>query len=164
MSDPDSAIQPNGTSGVRIFPPAIYLGGLVIGYLVQWLIPIPIGPASWNVWIRIIGAVVFVLGLWSILSAGRIFQRIGTPPNPREATTALAVEGPYRYSRNPMYLGMAMVLAGLALLGNALWPLLAVIPSVWFIQTRVIAREEPYLETKFGDDYRAFKGRVRRWL
>jgi protein-S-isoprenylcysteine O-methyltransferase Ste14 len=163
MSD-QPQIQPDGTSGVRVFPPAIFLGGLVIGYLIQWLIPIPIVPAGWNVAIRIVGAVVLALGFWVMMSAARIFRRIGTPPNPRMETTGLAVDGPYRFTRNPMYLGMALILAGLALLGNALWPLIAVIPSVWFIHTRVIAREEPYLEAKFGDEYRAFRERVRRWL
>jgi protein-S-isoprenylcysteine O-methyltransferase Ste14 len=63
-----------------------------------------------------------------------------------------------------MYLGMACILAGLALIGNALWPLLAVIPAVWWINTQVIAREEPYLERKFGAPYIEYKNRVRRWL
>jgi protein-S-isoprenylcysteine O-methyltransferase Ste14 len=62
-----------------------------------------------------------------------------------------------------MYLGLALLLAGLALLGDALWPLIAIIPCVWIIQTQVIAREEVYLQGKFGKDYRAFKSRVRRW-
>ena len=63
-----------------------------------------------------------------------------------------------------MYLGMALVFAGFALLGNALWPLLALIPVIWAIQKQVIAREEIYLEAKFGADYLALKSRVRRWL
>ena len=63
-----------------------------------------------------------------------------------------------------MYLGMALVFAGFALLGNALWPLLTLIPVIWAIQTQVIAKEEAYLEAKFGADYLALKSRVRRWL
>jgi protein-S-isoprenylcysteine O-methyltransferase Ste14 len=63
-----------------------------------------------------------------------------------------------------MYLGMALVLAGLAMIGNALWPLLAVIPAVWWIRTQVIAKEERYLEAKFGAPYLDFKKRVRRWI
>jgi protein-S-isoprenylcysteine O-methyltransferase Ste14 len=80
------------------------------------------------------------------------------------ATRALTFEGPYRFTRNPMYLGLALLLAGLAGIGNALWPLLAVIPVVAIIRTQVIAREETYLENRFGEEYRAYRGRVRRWL
>ena len=99
-----------------------------------------------------------------MVSAVVLFRRIGTPPDPHEPSTRLALDGPYRFTRNPMYLGMAAVLAGLALIGNALWPLLALIPVIWWIRTQVIAREERYLEAKFGGEYRDFKARVRRWL
>jgi protein-S-isoprenylcysteine O-methyltransferase Ste14 len=63
-----------------------------------------------------------------------------------------------------MYLGMALLVGGFALLGNALWPLLALIPVIWFIRTQVIDREERYLEARFGVEYRDFTSRVRRWL
>jgi protein-S-isoprenylcysteine O-methyltransferase Ste14 len=92
------------------------------------------------------------------------FRRAGTSPDPHEPTTALALDGPYRLTRNPMYLGMALVQGGLALAGNALWPLLALVPVIWVIRTQVIDKEERYLEAKFGGEYRAFKERVRRWI
>jgi protein-S-isoprenylcysteine O-methyltransferase Ste14 len=99
-----------------------------------------------------------------MFSAVAMFRRAGTSPDPREPTTALAFDGPYRFTRNPMYLGMALILGGLALVGNALWPLIAVVLAVWIIRTQVIDREERYLEAKFGGAYRDFKSRVRRWI
>lgn len=151
-------------SGVRIFPPGVYLGGLIVGYLVQWLWPIAIAPEGWSFSVRVLGLVALALGVWLVLSAASLFGRLGTPPNPTQPTTALATDGPYRFTRNPMYLGMGLMLAGFALVGNALWPLIALVPAVGIIRLQVIDREERYLEAKFGNEYRDFKTRVRRWI
>lgn len=152
-----------GTSGVRLFPPGVYLGGLVLGYLIQWLFPVAILPGM-TLLARLIGLVALIAGGWLMFSAVSMFGRLGTPPNPTQPTTALATDGPYRFTRNPMYLGMALVLAGFAFVGNALWPLIALVPVIYIMRTQVIDREEPYLEAKFGGAYRDFKGRVRRWI
>jgi protein-S-isoprenylcysteine O-methyltransferase Ste14 len=154
----------DATSGVRIYPPAVYLGGLIIGYAIHWLWPLSIAPAGATTAIRILGVVALVLGAGLMLAAVGLFRRAGTPPNPTQPSTALVVDGPYRFTRNPMYLGMALLLAGFALVGNALWPLIAVIPAVIILDGQVIAREEPYLEARFGDAYRELKRRVRRWV
>jgi protein-S-isoprenylcysteine O-methyltransferase Ste14 len=151
------------TSGVRIFPPGVYLAGLVVGYALQWLWPLPILPGADGA-ARVLGVIALIAGAGLMAWAVGQFRRVGTSPNPTLPTTALTTEGPYRFTRNPMYLGMALLMAGFALLGNALWPLIALIPVIWIIRTQVIAREEPYLETKFGAEYTAFKARVRRWL
>ena len=152
------------TAGIRVLPPLVFLAGLIGGYVVWWFWPVPIVPGEWSFAIRVLGGVAVVLGLWLTFSAVALFGRIGTSPDPREPTTALTVDGPYRFTRNPMYLGMALIQSGLALLGNALWPLLALIPVIWIIRTQVIDREERYLEAKFGNAYRDFKARVRRWI
>jgi protein-S-isoprenylcysteine O-methyltransferase Ste14 len=152
------------TPGVRFLPPFVYLGGLVAGYVIWWFWPVPIVPGERSLAIRTAGGVAIVLGFWVMLSAVAMFSRIGEDPNPMEPTKALTFEGPYRFTRNPMYLGMSFILGGLALLGNALWPLLALIPVVWIIRTQVIDKEERYLEAKFGSEYAAFKARVRRWI
>jgi protein-S-isoprenylcysteine O-methyltransferase Ste14 len=151
-------------SGVRIFPPAVYLGGLIVGYAIQWLWPFPIAPEAWSLSIRVAGIVVLALGIWLVLAAASLFGRLGTPPNPTQPTTALATDGPYRFTRNPMYLGMGLMLGGFALTGNALWPLIALVPVVGIIRLQVVDREERYLEAKFGNEYREFKTRVRRWI
>ena len=152
------------TSGVRIFPPAIFLAGLVIGYLLHWLWPLNVVPADATVAIRILGAVVFLLGVALMAAAVGRFRHFGTSPNPTVPTTAFVRNGPYRFTRNPMYLGMTLMLAGLAFLGNALWPLIAVIPAVIITDRLVIQREENYLAARYGADYRAFKDAVRRWI
>jgi protein-S-isoprenylcysteine O-methyltransferase Ste14 len=159
-----SPAQPGDTAGVTVLPPFIYAGALVAGYVLQFLLPVPIVPPLFDVAIRILGVVVLCAGGWLMFMTASIFQRAGTPLNPHEATTALTFDGPYRFTRNPMYLGMTLALAGLAMIGNALWPLLAAIPAVWWIQTQVIEKEERYLEAKFGAPYLDFKKRVRRWL
>lgn len=152
------------TPGVTFLPPLVYLGGLVIGYVIWWFWPVPIVPGDWSFAIRVIGGVAVVLGFWVMLSAVAVFSRIGEDPNPTVPTNALTFDGPYRFTRNPMYLGMGLILGGLALLGNALWPLLALVPVIWIIRTQVIDKEERYLEAKFGGAYRDFKARVRRWI
>jgi protein-S-isoprenylcysteine O-methyltransferase Ste14 len=164
MSNGSGAQFSSQASGVRIFPPAVYIAGLVIGYLIEWLWPVPILPGPFGFVLRILGVAIILAGAGLIASAITRFRSIGTPVNPTEPTTTLAFDGPYRFTRNPMYLGLALLLAGFALVGDTLWPLLAVIPAVWIIQTQVIAREEPYLEAKFGAPYRDFTARVRRWL
>jgi protein-S-isoprenylcysteine O-methyltransferase Ste14 len=158
----DTPAKPN--SGVRIFPPGVYAIGLVVGYALQWLWPLPIVPTSGLLAVQIAGAVIVIAGVALIVSATMLFRRLGTSPNPTLATTALAVHGPYRFTRNPMYLGLAFLQAGLSLAGNALWPLIALVPVVWIIQTRVIAREESYLKATFGTEYLPYYARVRRWI
>jgi len=97
-------------------------------------------------------------------SAIVLFRRAGTSPVPIQPTTALVAQGPYRFTRNPMYVGLAALYAGIALLVNSLWPLVLLPVVLVVIRWWVIAREEAYLERKFGDAYRAYTRRERRWL
>jgi protein-S-isoprenylcysteine O-methyltransferase Ste14 len=152
------------TPGITVFPPTVYFGGLIVGYVIWWFWPVPIVPTEWSLPVRITGGLAFLVGVSLIWAATARFHHIGENPNPMEPTKALTFDGPYRYTRNPMYLGMSFILGGLAMLGNAFWPLLALIPVIWIIRTQVIAKEEQYLEARFGADYVAFKSRVRRWL
>ncbi|HVT02920.1 MAG TPA: isoprenylcysteine carboxylmethyltransferase family protein [Thermoanaerobaculia bacterium] len=154
----------NDQSGVRVFPPAIYLAGLLVGFGIQWLWPIPIAPAAFAFAVRLFG--IAFLGAWLALAISAVltFKKVGTTPHPMRPTTALALAGPYRFTRNPMYLSFVFMNLGVALVANALWPV-AVIPAIMLIVQRVvIEREEHYLTTKFGQEYIAFKARVRRWL
>ena len=79
-------------------------------------------------------------------------------------TTAIVEAGPYRFTRNPIYLGMFLGLVGLAIGFDSLWLLATLVPFALVIRYGVVAREEAYLERKFGDAYRHYRTRVRRWL
>jgi protein-S-isoprenylcysteine O-methyltransferase Ste14 len=151
------------TSGVKFPPPAIYALALAAGFLARRRWPVEILPGHVHA-SRAGGAMLFAAGIALAGSAVFAFRRAGTSPNPMRPTTALAVAGPYRFSRNPMYLGMTLVSAGFAVFWNALWPLLSVPVALGLVTAFVIAREERYLEARFGEDYRLYRARVRRWI
>ena len=91
-------------------------------------------------------------------------QRAGTHVDPALPATVLVVTGPFRFSRNPMYLARTLLYAGLALVMNTLWPLIALAPLLVLIQHGVIYREERYLDATFGHAYRQYQAQVRRWI
>jgi protein-S-isoprenylcysteine O-methyltransferase Ste14 len=156
------AVEPD-SAGVRLPPPFIYLGALLLGLAVERLLPL----RSFGVDRHLVlgaGAMLVVAGASVMLAAAGLLRRLGTNVRPSQPTTRVATTGPYRWTRNPMYLGMAIVYAGLAIAFDG--PIaLVLLPLVLIaIQTQVIAREERYLKTKFGDDYRQYQASVRRWL
>ena len=107
---------------------------------------------------------VFVLALalfaWAIVTITRAGSHVPT----HLPTTTIVESGPYRFTRNPIYLGMILGLIGLAIAFDNLWLLVMLVPFALVIRNGVVAREEAYLERKFGDVYRAYRSRVRRWL
>lgn len=150
-----------GASGVKVPPPLFYLAGLAAGFVLEQVAPTGDPPVA----VRIAAAVAGV-GLSLYLDGGAMsrFARAGTNVVPFKPSTALVTDGPYRFTRNPMYVGMACLYAGIAVAAGWLWAL-AVLPLVLFAVDRlVIAREEPYLERLFGDTYRDYTSRVRRWV
>lgn len=149
------------TSGVRFPPPLIYVAGLLVGVGLELAFPIGALPLPLAIAAGGIGVGAW---LWLDGSAMRRFQRAGTSMVPMRPSKALVISGPYRFTRNPMYLGMALLYLGLALALGVIWAV-AVLPLVLLAVDRlVIAREERYLERKFGDDYRTYKRHVRRWV
>jgi protein-S-isoprenylcysteine O-methyltransferase Ste14 len=157
-------IPASDNSGVKVFPPAIYLGGIAAGFLLQWPLPFPIMPGALLLGGRALGGFLVIMSLGLNIWAVGTFFRAGLTPNPTRPTKELTFSGPYRLTRNPMYLSLAFLQIGIALLANALWPLLFVIPVLWLVRRIVIDREEEYLTRKFGDEYLAYQQRVRRWL
>ena len=152
------------TAGVRVFPPLVAAIGCAVGLALTFLYPVPIvAPTTTG---ALLGAGIgFILAFLALaISANVIFRRAGTPANPYVATTALATGGPYRFSRNPMYLGLVLMTVGLGLVLNSMWFLLAAVAVMLALRNLVIAHEERYLEQKFGDAYRSYRQRVRRWL
>jgi protein-S-isoprenylcysteine O-methyltransferase Ste14 len=156
----DSTEQPD-KAGVVAPPPLIFLGGLAIGFGLEALLPggsLP-GVVRWAG-----GGLLVLLGVGLLAAFERAFSARGTAVEPWKPTTAIVTSGPYRFSRNPGYLGMALVYAGIALLADAPWALVPLPVVVAVITYGVIKREERYLERKFGDEYLAYKRQARRWV
>jgi protein-S-isoprenylcysteine O-methyltransferase Ste14 len=156
--------QTPDTSGVRFPPPFVYAIAVGLGFLLQRWHALPIASASQARALRVVS--LGWLGLWLAISvsAALAFRSVHTSINPTRPTTQLARTGPYRYTRNPLYLGLALLTVAVACFANTLWPLLMLPAALWVIRVFVIAREERYLEAKFGDEYRTYKASVRRWL
>ncbi|MEO8064870.1 MAG: isoprenylcysteine carboxylmethyltransferase family protein [Pseudomonadota bacterium] len=145
----------------RILPPTL-LGICMLAALLLhiWL------PLAWILWpvVRLLGALLLLFGLYMTASAAGEFNRAGTPVLPFERSTVLVTAGWFRYTRNPMYLGMALMLFGG---GMALGSLGALLPTAAFVatvQSNFIEGEEELLTETFGEHYREYKSRVRRWL
>jgi protein-S-isoprenylcysteine O-methyltransferase Ste14 len=150
------------TANVTIRPPIAWTVAVLAGLALNWLLPLPFVPAAVPAgWL---GATVFALALALFASAIATITRAGSNVPTSLPTTAIVDTGPYRFTRNPIYLGMVLGLIGLAIALNSLWLLLALVPFVLVIRYAVIAREEAYLQRKFGDVYRRYSERVRRWL
>ena len=148
-------------SGIVFPPPLVYVIGLAAGYLLHRIVPIRLVASGAP---RAPGWTLVALGTAVMLSAVVTFRRAGTTPNPTKPVTALALGGPYRFTRNPMYLGWALTYGGGVLLVNSVWPLLFLPVVIVAVQRMFIAKEERYLEQKFGAAYREYQARVRRWL
>jgi protein-S-isoprenylcysteine O-methyltransferase Ste14 len=142
--------------GIRVPPPLIYLLPLATGLVLdrRWHVPfLPrrvARPLGW----ALFGSS-WLVGGWFM----RTIEKAGTPIRTDRPVERLVTDGPFRYTRNPGYLGLAMLYAGIAVLRNSLWAIL-LLPVVVY----VIGREELYLERTFGEEYLAYKARVRRWV
>lgn len=150
------------TANVVIHPPIAWALALVAGWAIDRLMPLPFLPAAvptgW-LW-AIVFALAVALGAWAFATMTRAGSNVPT----NLPTTIIVDSGPYRFTRNPIYLGMMLGLIGEAIAFNSLWPLLSLVPFALVIRYGVVAREEAYLERKFGDGYRRYRARVRRWL
>ena len=148
-------------AGIVAPPPLVYLGTLVFGLLINRRFPIAFLPPGMS---RGLG--------WPLLGGGLLLlgwfewalRRAGTPASPYKPVSRVVTGGPFRYTRNPGYLSMAMIYAGLAGLANAMWAILLLPVALLVIRRGVIEREERYLERKFGEEYLSYKARVRRWI
>jgi protein-S-isoprenylcysteine O-methyltransferase Ste14 len=147
--------------GFLLPPPLTYLLTLLLGLVLDRRSHLPFLPRG----------VARILG-WPLLGGGVLLngwfnftmRRADTPINPRKPVSKLITEGPFRYTRNPAYLSLTMLYAGIALLRRALWAILLLPLVVVVIQRDQIEREERYLERTFGEEYLAYKERVRRWV
>jgi protein-S-isoprenylcysteine O-methyltransferase Ste14 len=151
----------NDAPGVIAPPPLIYLAGLAIGFGLDAILPSASLPSSLALPLGIVllGAGLALAG-WFVAA----LRRGGTAVDPYRPTTAIVTSGPYRVSRNPGYLGMTLAYAGIAVISGALWALAPLLVVLALVDRGVIAREERYLERKFGSEYRRYKAQTRRWI
>jgi protein-S-isoprenylcysteine O-methyltransferase Ste14 len=150
-------------AAVRIFPPAIPVATIAAGVLLQRFWPLDrFAPAPERYWVggAIIVAAILGLGLWAVIT----MRRTGQSENPWKPTTEIVAAGPFRFTRNPMYLQMVIVTLGAAVLLGNVWVLLLTPVGAWLLQRFAIRPEEDYLEAKFGEAYVEYKRRVRRWI
>lgn len=155
--------DPIDHANVRVPPPLLYSGALILGLMIDRLLHV----TRWDSYRTLslyAGGTLVLLGLIVTLWAASSFRRAGTSVRPWESSSALVTAGPYRMTRNPMYVGMTLIYIGLAIALHSIIALLLMIVVGIIMQTQVVAREERYLESRFGEDYRAYKRRVRRWL
>ena len=145
-------------------PPLLYLGCLVLGFALDRLLPLPLthpelASIGWTA-----GGALIALGI-AIMAAGiRNFSRADTPVPSNQAVRALVTTGIHGWSRNPIYVGMLLLYAGIGIAARSPWVLILALPLSIILRYGVVAREETYLERRFGDAYRDYKARVRRWL
>lgn len=146
---------------IKIDAPVLLVIAVLFTVLLQRLAPLPFLPSLPS---RIIGAILFLAGFALGIPAFRGMLKSRTSPNPHRPTTALVFNGTYRITRNPMYLGMLLMYAGISTFLQNAWFILFLPILAWLFTIWVIMPEEKYLEQKFGAQYLDFKGRVRRWI
>ena|ERR1700730_2215345 len=150
------------TANVIIRPPIAWALAVLAGLALRWVVFLPFMPASVPAgWV---GGMVFVVALALFAWAIATITRAGSNVPTSMPTTSIVETGPYRFTRNPIYLSMFLGLVGLAMAFDSLWLLVMLVPFSLIIRYGVVAREEAYLERKFGDAYRQYRARVRRWL
>jgi len=151
----------NDNPGVKLAPPIVYLGLGLIGVGMEYVIPLSIGIDSPS---NYLGVGVIIVSIVSIGFMFKLFKRYETEPDPWKTTSKIITTGPYKYSRNPVYIFACGVPIGLGIAFNTYWALFAFIPALIIVYYTAVKKEEKYLETKFGQEYLDYKAKVRRWL
>lgn len=148
-------------ASVKIPPPILLLLHIFVAFLLNGLFPLPFAFPKILVWV---GYVLVLAGLGLAFSAAGQFMRVHTTLDPHGSTTEIITGGPYRFSRNPIYLGFVCLLIGLSFAFRTYWGAVLSPLLMLSLYQLVIKHEEAYLEKKFGDIYTSYKSRVRRWL
>lgn len=149
-----------GNAEVVAPPPLIYLAPLLLGLLFNRRFPVPFLPGGFR---GVLGGPLLGGGVWLMGWFFVTMRRANTPIDLREpASSLVTTDGPFRYTRNPAYLALAVIYVGMASVANALWAILLLPATLYVLRRGVIEREERYLEHKFGEEYLRYKARVRR--
>jgi protein-S-isoprenylcysteine O-methyltransferase Ste14 len=157
-------VNDRGTAGVIARPPLLFLTALLLGFVSDRLLPLPFAVPEADLVHWMIAGSLILVGLALAAAGIRNFSQAATPVPTNEPTRALVTTGIHGWTRNPIYLGMFLVYGGVGIAARSPWILILTLPLAITIRYGVVAREEAYLERRFGDAYRAYKARVRRWL
>jgi protein-S-isoprenylcysteine O-methyltransferase Ste14 len=157
---PETSLADAANLGI-VRPPFVYLGSIALGLVVHYAWPARFVPPSVS---TPVGAMLTVLAVSLFVAAVRTLRAAGTPIPGNLPTTAIVRTGPYRFSRNPIYLAFSLFHLGLAVWVNSLGLLITLIPAVSLMALVVIPKEERYLEARFPSEYLSYRGAVRRWL
>ncbi|MDQ2766739.1 MAG: isoprenylcysteine carboxylmethyltransferase family protein [Gemmatimonadota bacterium] len=151
--------------GVRIPPPLLFAMPLLTGFIVQHFVSTHlVSGADPARTLRLVGWAEVVIGLFLTYWGIGIFKQMQTPVFPVYPARVLVEKGPYRFTRNPMYLGLSVLYLGTCFVANAFWPLVFLPEAIALVYLLAIKREEAYLAREFGDAYREYCERVRRWI
>jgi protein-S-isoprenylcysteine O-methyltransferase Ste14 len=162
LTNPDpTAPAPEAANLGVARPPLLYLGSIALGVILHFARPVSILPRGMS---PRFGAAVVLLAIGLFLFAVRTLRAAGTPVPGNRPTTTIVRAGPYRFSRNPIYLAFSLFQLGIALWVNSLWLVLTLLAPVAVMSLVVIPREERYLEARFPSEYSDYKASVRRWL
>jgi protein-S-isoprenylcysteine O-methyltransferase Ste14 len=157
----EKVVRKSDSPGVIVLPPLLTLGTFLFGVALHLLWPLRLGaPVS----LRICGAFLLAGSIVLMVWGRRTMMRAGTNVNPYKPSLSIVTNGPFQFTRNPLYLSNIVAYLGLTFILNTIWPLILLVPMVLVFNRGIIQREERYLEAKFGDAYLAYKARVRRWL
>jgi protein-S-isoprenylcysteine O-methyltransferase Ste14 len=151
----------NDRAQVMVPPPLVFLGYLIGALVLNSLVPYP---TPWTRILQIIGGLLLVAGILLVGSAFSQMRIVHTTPDLSQSTTALVTSGPYRFTRNPIYLGFLLIYLGFTFLAGSLWGIIISPFLIWTVTHAIIHVEEDYLEKKFEDEYREYSSHVRRWI
>jgi protein-S-isoprenylcysteine O-methyltransferase Ste14 len=163
MSDElnEESTQDKKGAAVKFPPPAIFASCILLGSGLQYLRPVGLGiPES----IEVLGYLLVLFGITIAILVATSFRRAGTAIEPWKPTTSIVTTGFYAWSRNPIYAGFCLINIGIGIASNSLWIFVSFIPAAFLLYHVAIAKEEAYLAEKFGEEYLAYKNKVRRWV
>jgi protein-S-isoprenylcysteine O-methyltransferase Ste14 len=153
--------QSADSPGVVGWPPGLYGVAFLVVLALRWLRPWPIFESRVGLWSGLaVAALAISLAIWG----RRTMEAAGTNINPALPATTIVTSGPFRYSRNPLYCALTLLYLGLTLAVNTWWGVVLLFPLLIVMHTGVVLREERYLERKFGEPYRQYRSRVRRYM
>ena len=159
MSTPSN--DKNSSTGIRVIPPLVYMAGLLIGLIMEYLWPTIDLTLGWRLGIS---APVLLASVVLIILTLKYFKSASTPFDVRKTASSLIIDGPFRFSRNPGYVALTMLYLTLGVFLSSLWALLMALPILFVVDKFVVRKEEISLLSSFGDPYRDYQSKVRRWL